>query len=181
MKRNIGNASASYSTPAVVVGATVDGRPTWTLVAHDRLLVSLHSAHHINKGIRETGFMPVNIVTEEFLSEADYCSIASGAKTDKSGVFDGVTGDGGTLMVGKSPLGMNRKVVDVYRCGYSENFICEVLHTRADDGVLGADGKLDYGRFKPVLFKFPTCGYLRTGSVIGHCTDAGKQYGRGRS
>jgi len=30
-------------------------------------------------------------------------------------------------------------------------------------------------RIKPVLFEFPTYRYLRTGDVIGHCTDFGKQ------
>lgn len=72
MKKNIGNTLALYPTPTVVVGATVNGKASWTLVAHvgivahDRLLVSLHSAHYINKGIKENGYLSVNIVTEDF-------------------------------------------------------------------------------------------------------------------
>lgn len=44
MKKNIGNKMALYPTPTAVVGAEVDGKVTWTLiahigiVAHDRLL-----------------------------------------------------------------------------------------------------------------------------------------------
>ena len=47
MKRNLGSKMALYPTPLVVVGAEVEGKVTWTLVAHigivahDRLLISL--------------------------------------------------------------------------------------------------------------------------------------------
>ena len=71
MKRNLGSKMALYPTPLVVVGAEVEGKVTWTLVAHigivahDRLLISLHSAHYINKGIVEGKKMSVNIVSED--------------------------------------------------------------------------------------------------------------------
>ena len=35
MKKNIGNALALYPTPLVVVGAMVDGKPNWLLVAYE--------------------------------------------------------------------------------------------------------------------------------------------------
>ena len=34
MKKNTGAQLALYPSPVVVVGAMVDGRPNWTLVAH---------------------------------------------------------------------------------------------------------------------------------------------------
>lgn len=34
MKKNIGAALALYPSPVLVVGAMVDGKPNWTLVAH---------------------------------------------------------------------------------------------------------------------------------------------------
>ena len=182
MKRNIGNTLALYPTPAVVVGAVVNGKASWTLVAHigivahDRLLVSLHSSHYINSGIKESRQLSVNIVTEEWLPKADYCGIVSGRKTDKSGLFDCVMSEEGTPLVGESPLTMACRVEDVYVCNGFENFICSIVHTYADESVLDASGKLDYNRLKPVLFEFPTYQYLRTGSVIAHCTDAGKMY-----
>ena len=67
MKKNIGASLALYPVPVVVVGAMVDGKPTWTLVAHtgtvahSHLMVSLVQAHYINKGIRETKKLSVNV------------------------------------------------------------------------------------------------------------------------
>ena len=58
MKKNIGSKLALYPTPAVVVGAKVNGKTNWLLVAHlgiighDRVMVSLHKAHYTNQGYR---------------------------------------------------------------------------------------------------------------------------------
>ena len=41
MKKNIGATLALYPAP-VVVGATVDGKPTWTLVAHAGTMAHSH-------------------------------------------------------------------------------------------------------------------------------------------
>lgn len=61
MKKNRGTVLALYPTPVTVVGAMVDGKPNWTLVAHvgiighDRILVSMMKSHRSNKGIRQSG------------------------------------------------------------------------------------------------------------------------------
>lgn len=179
-KKNIGSKLALYPTPLVVVGAEVDGKVTWTLVAHigivahDRLLISLHSSHFINKGVKAEGKLSVNIVTEDFLPEADYCGLVSGAKVDKSQVFDYDKGEDAMPIIRKSPLAMECKVEDVYNCNGFENFVCSIVNTYADESVLTADGKLDYALLKPVLFEMPTYQYLRTGDVIAPCTSLGK-------
>lgn len=180
MKRNIGSKLALYPTPAVVIGAKVENKTTWTLVAHtgivahDRLLVSLHSAHYINKGIKQTGRLSVNIVTEDFLPEADLCGIVSGNKTDKSGIFDFTESESGIPMIDHSPLTMDCKVEDVYECNGFENFICSVSGTYSDDSVIDDNGKIDYTKLHPVIFEMPGYHYLRTGEVIGKCTTPGK-------
>ena len=54
MKKNIGAQLALYPAPVIVVGAIVNDKPTWTLVAHagtmaySHLMVSLVHAHYIN-------------------------------------------------------------------------------------------------------------------------------------
>lgn len=40
--------------------------------------------------------------------------------------------------------------------------------------MLNIDGKIDYGKLKPVLFEMPTYEYLRTGEVIGRCMTLGR-------
>ena len=93
MKKNVGSVLALYPTPAVVVGTMIENKPAWLLaghvgiIGHDRIMVSLHKAHHTNQGVKTTGRLSVNVVDEALLPRADYVGITSGAKVDKSQVF----------------------------------------------------------------------------------------------
>ena len=66
-KKNIGSTLALYPCPTIVVGAFVDEKPTWTLVAHagtvahSHLMVSLVKSHYINKGINANKKLSVNM------------------------------------------------------------------------------------------------------------------------
>ena len=90
MKKNIGAQLALYPAPVIIVGAIVNDKPTWTLVAHagtmahSHLMVSLVHAHYINQGIIESKKLSVNIVDEAWLKEADHMGVISGNKEDKS-------------------------------------------------------------------------------------------------
>ena len=175
MKKNIGSALALYPTPTVVVGAMNGEKPTWTLVAHvgiighDRILISLASAHYINQFIKEGGKLSVNIADEEMLPETDYVGSVSGAKVDKSKVFEYELGEAGTPIIRKAPLTMECSVVDVYNTQGFESFICSIDNTYVEEEHLNEAGKINYNTLKPVLFEFPTYEYLKTGDVIGKC------------
>ncbi len=175
MKKNIGSQLALYPMPVTVVGAMNEGKPTWTLVAHvgiighDRVLVSLAAPHFINGVIKKTNKLSINMVTEEILSKADFSGSVSGAKTDKSGLFDYEIADGAAPIIKKSPLTMVCSVVDVYNTPNFESFICAIDGTYVEERCLNDAGKIDYRAMKPILFEFPTYEYLRTGDVIGKC------------
>lgn len=182
MKKNIGSVLALYPTPAVVVGTMIDDKPTWLLaghvgiIGHDRIMVSLHKAHHTNQGVKTTGRLSVNVVDEALLPRADYVGITSGAKTDKSRVFAWHTGDGGTPVIEESPLVMECEVVDNYETETFDNFICRISNTLVEEEMLDEKDKVNYNKLKPVLFEMPTYSYLRTGDMIGKCTLPGKKY-----
>lgn len=108
-------------------------------------------------------------MSEDFLPLADYCGSVSGAKEDKSKLFDYVAGDAGTPIIEKAPLTMECSVVDVYNTPNFESFICTIDSTYVEEKHLDDAGKINYLTLKPVLFEFPTYQYLRTGTVIGKC------------
>ncbi len=182
-KINIGNKLALYPMPVTVVGAEVNGKVNWLIVAHtgiighDRILVSMSNKHYTNQGIRESGKLSVNLVSREMLPKADYVGSVSGASVDKSGVFDYHFGENGTPVIDESPLTMECKVEEIYETEGFDNFICSIAGTYAVPDVLDGDGKIDYTKLKPVLFEFPTYSYLATGEVIGKCLNLDKQPG----
>lgn len=175
MKKNIGPAMALYPTPAVVVGALAGEKPTWTLVAHvgiighDHILVSLAAPHFINGAIKAGKKLSVNIVDEGMLPETDYVGSVSGAKADKSGVFEYELGEAGAPVIRKAPLTMECSVEDVYNTQGFESFICTIDNTYVEEAYLNDAGKINYHALKPVLFEMPTYEYLKTGEVLGKC------------
>ncbi len=176
MKKNVGAKLALYPTPLTVIGAMDGDKPTWTLVAHvgiighDRLLVSLAQAHHINEKIKTTGKLSINMVSESMLPKADYVGSVSGAKVDKSEVFEYEIGENGTPIIKDSPLVIECEVLDNYDAdNHFDNFIVKFTSTYVEEENLDESGKISYRAMKPVLFEFPTYEYLATGDVLGKC------------
>lgn len=182
-KKNIGNKIALYPMPVTVIGAEVNGKVNWLLVAHvgiighDRILVSMSDKHYTNQGIIELKKLSVNLVDRQMLPKADYVGSVSGANTDKSHVFPYHWGENGSPVIDASPLVMECDVVDIYKSDGFDNFICSIANTYADADVLDGNGKLDYAKLKPVLFEFPTYSYIATGEVIGKCLKLDKEPG----
>ena len=139
------------------------------IIGHDRVLVSLAAPHFINRCIKGTKKLSINLVDEAMLPEADFVGSVSGVKADKSDVFEYDLGDAGAPVIRKSPLTIECSVVDVYNTPNFESFICTIDNTYVAEEHLNEKGKVDYRTLKPVLFEFPTYEYLKTGEVIGKC------------
>lgn len=174
-KKHIGNVLALYPKPLTVVGAMVNGKVNWLVVGHtgiighNRILVSMSKSHYTNQGIKKSKKLSINLVSREMLAKADYVGSVSGATVDKSTFFSYHTGENGSPLIDESPISMECFVEDIHETDGFDNFICSVVNTYASPGILDDEGKIDYSRFKPVLFEFPGYSYLATGEVIGKC------------
>ena len=147
------------------------------IVSHSKLLLSVHSSHYSVKAIDEQDKLSVNIIDEAFLAAADYTGTVSGAKTDKSKVFEYHLGEAGMPVIEQSPMAMECEVIDTYEIDGFKNYICNVLNNYVDEDKLDEKGKPNYEKLRPVLFEMPTYKYLRTGDIIGDCMRMGKAYG----
>lgn len=175
MKKNIGTQLALYPCPVVVVGAMVNDKPTWTLVAHagtmahSHLMISLVHAHYINQGILDNKKLSVNIVDESWLKAADKMGVISGNNEDKSEAFSYTIGENGAPLIDDAKISIECEMDGNYELEGFDNFVCKILATYAEDSVLNEQGKIDYNIFKPVLFEFPTYEYFKTGEKAGNC------------
>ena len=174
-KKNIGATLALYPSPLIVVGAMVDGKPTWTLVAHagtmahSHLMVSLVQAHYINKGIRENKKLSVNVVDASWLKDADRMGTISGNKADKSGTFAWTMGENGAPLIDEAKVSIECEADGNYELEHFDHFVCKILATYADESVLNDKDRIDYHVFKPALFEFPTYEYFVMGDKLGDC------------
>lgn len=137
MKKNIGAQLALYPAPVIVVGAIVNDKPTWTLVAHagtmahSHLMVSLVHAHYINQEIIESKKLSVNIVDEAWLKEADRMGVISGNKEDKSESFAYTIGENGALLIDDAKVPIEGEVDGNYELENFDNFVCKIVATYA--------------------------------------------------
>lgn len=174
-KKKLGTTLAMCPCPVIVVGAMVNDKPTWTLiahagtVAHSHLMIPIRRKHYINQGIQAAKKLSVNFVDESWLAEADRMGIVSGHKEDKSGAFAWSMGEHGAPMIDEAKLSVECEVVDQFELESFDHFICKMLETYANEGILNAQGRIDYDIFKPVLFEGPTMGYYLTGEKVGDC------------
>ena len=137
MKKNIGAQLALYPAPVIGVGAIVNDKPTWTLVAHagtmahSHLMVSLVHAHYINQEIIESKKLSVNIVDEAWLKEADRMGVISGNKEDKSESFAYTIGESGALLIDDAKVSIEGEVDGNYELENFDNFVCKIVATYA--------------------------------------------------
>jgi flavin reductase (DIM6/NTAB) family NADH-FMN oxidoreductase RutF len=185
MKRRIGNQNVLYPTPVTVVGALVNGKVNFLNVSHVGILnagsphlisLGMGKTHHTNDGIRENKTFSVNILSQDCIVEADYVGLVSGAKTDKSGVFETFFGELKTApLIKNCPLSMECRLYDTYDLKTHDVFIGEIVATYADESAL-TDGKVDLAKVRPLLFDMSSMKYWSLGPAVGNCWNAGKQY-----
>ena len=73
-------------------------------------LLHIRAIHQFQSGVTTKKFS-INLIDESFVAQADYCGTVSGAKVDKSGVFEYHLGEAGTPVIEKSPLVMECEVI----------------------------------------------------------------------
>jgi len=186
MQKDIGSVMGLYPTPVTVCGSVADGRVNFLTIAHvgvvehGTLLISVDTAHELStRGIMENKTVSVSLVNQAMLEAADYCGIAKGAQTDKSGVFKYHFGELKTApIIDEAPVSMECQVLDIVKVGAFNNFILKPIHTYVQEEYLTERGKINYEKASPVLFEFQSAQYLSTGKIIGQCWNYGKDYAK---
>jgi len=184
MQKDIGSVMGLYPMPATVVGVVNEDRVNFLTIAHvgvvehGTLLVSVDKAHEFSDAaIKKNGVLSVSLINQDMMVAADYCGIAKGAKTDKSGVFKYHFGElEKAPILDDAPVSMECKVINQIEVGNFTNYILKPVHTYVQEECLNEKGKIDYEKVSPVLFEFQSAQYLSTGKVIGKCWRIGKDY-----
>ncbi|HBN08138.1 MAG TPA: flavin reductase family protein [Cyanobacteria bacterium UBA8530] len=172
--------------PVTVVAALVDGKVNFVNIAHVGILnasaphlisIGMNKSHYTNRGIKENRTFSVNLMPQEALMAVDFVGMASGHKTDKSGVFETFFGELGTApLIASSAVSMECELYDTFDTPTHDLFIGKVIATYADEGVL-TDEKVDLAKVRPLLFDMSSRKYWSLGAPIGDCWQAGRKYG----
>jgi len=166
--------------PAMIVGAMVNEKPTYTTVGaggcaclEPVLFVSLKDTHYITEGIRLTGYFSVNIPSSALVKEMDFCGMASGKNVDKSVLFSPfVDAAGNAPMIEECPLNFLCKVCDIKQIRGFTMFFGDIVAAFINEDCVIQD-KPDPIKIDPIIMI--GFNYCNLESVIGKPFTEGKK------
>lgn len=183
-KVSIPNVPFMMPTPTVLVGANVKGKPNymtvgWTGFANvnpPMLSVAIGQKKYTNAGIIENGTFSVNVPSTKQLVETDYCGIVSGAKVDKSTMFEAFYGKLGTApMIREFPVNIECRLYKSMELPNRMIHIGEIVDVFIDKECLTED-RPDIKKIDPIILTFPKWMYYSMGDEIGRGFFIGKEY-----
>jgi flavin reductase (DIM6/NTAB) family NADH-FMN oxidoreductase RutF len=167
--------------PVVLVGTQVAGKANFMTVGWcsrananpPMISCGINKVHFTHEGIRENRTFSVNIPSLSLLEKTDYCGLVSGAKEDKSKVFEVFYGTLKTApMIRECPVTMECRLVQVIDLSTNTLFIGEIVGAYAD-GEIWKDGKPDFRLINPLLLTMPDNTYWTLGKAVGKAWKAG--------
>ena len=183
-KIDLGPKVATYPMPVTLIGANVEGKANFLVAAWfmaagispPKVAIALNKMHHTNKGIKENKTFSVNIPSENILNATDYCGLVSGAKTDKSKVFDVFYGKLKTApMIKQCPVNFECQLEKTVDNGGHEIFIGEIISTNTEEEYLTA-GVLDLKKIKPILLSLSDRLYYELGESKAKAWSIGNEH-----
>ena len=182
----LGPTTSIYPMPTLLVGANVDGKPNFMAVAWGGIAgstppmisVAIRHSRYTLTGIRQNMTFSVNIPSIDFVKEADYCGLVSGAKINKVEVckfkvFYGRLNN--APLIEQCPVNLECKVEHILDLGSHVLFIGRVEETHVSETCL-TDGKPDVNKIKPLIFVMqPNSQYRAFGKVIAKAFSVGNE------
>jgi flavin reductase (DIM6/NTAB) family NADH-FMN oxidoreductase RutF len=182
MKTRLGAKNCLYPMPTTLVGAMVEGKPTFITIAHVGIMdpgsvsLGMNKMHYTNAGIKETGTFSVNIPSVEMIKETDYCGLVSGKNIDKAALFEVFYGNLKTApMIEECPINMECRLVQTVDFPRHDIFIGEIVEAYCEERCL-TEGIVDFSKVQPILFAMNDKSYWKLGERLARAWHVGKGF-----
>ena len=144
----------------------------------NQIALNISSNHKTTENMRLKKAFTVHIATAERVELADYLGIVSGHDEPKLVHVDAAVTKGKLVdapIIEDFVVAMECRVVSITDIGHGGvRVVGEVVRTVADDTVLDADGKVDFGMLHPICFDQEKSLYRTIGAPIAEAFIAGK-------
>lgn len=170
-----------YPMPMVLVGAMVAGKANFMAVAwvsrvnaKPPMFAVALGRHHTNQGIDDNRQFSINIPNIALMEKTDFCGLVSGAKRDKSQIFELFYGQlDKAPLIAECPVCMACEVVQTVMLPADTLYIGEPKEIYSEEKYL-TNGQLDIRKIQPFMLTMPDNGYWSVGERIGAAWSAGK-------
>jgi flavin reductase (DIM6/NTAB) family NADH-FMN oxidoreductase RutF len=187
MKKSLGAKIIVFPTPVWVIGTYDDqGKPNIAAVAWGGvccsqppcLAISLRKATYSHGNIVARKAFTINVPSEDYVEQADYCGLVSGRNVDKF-TAAGLTAVKGEIVdapyIAEFPLIIECKLLHTIELGLHTQFVGEIMEVKAEETTLGEDGAPIAGKIRPVIFAPEEHAYYSLGPCLGPAFTLGKK------
>ncbi len=187
MKKSLGAKTVVCPSPVWCIGTyDGEGKPnvmtaSWAGIccsSPPAVAVSLRKATYSYQSILDRKAFTVNVPSAAQAKEADYIGLASGKDTDKF-AETGLTAVKSDVVdapcVKEFPLVAECRLIHTVEIGLHTQFIGEIVDVKADERVLGEDGKAEMAKIAPFLFSATNRTYYEIGPFLGKAFRIGRR------
>jgi len=180
----IGANTFVYPMAVTLLGAMTGSKPNFMALgwlsrvnANPPLVgIGVGKHHYTIKGIEESASFSICYPTAAMMEVTDYCGIATGAKADKSDLFEVFYGElKKAPMIASCPLCLECRLVDRHEYATNTWYVGEIVVAYAHEEVLSG-GKVDIKKMDPLLLTMPDNSYWKVGEYAGKAWGAGKDF-----
>ena len=181
-KKKLGPQTLLYPMPAALVGSIVDEKPNFMTAAWcgiacmtpPAISVAVRNSRYTLKGIEENRSFSINVPSTEMVKKVDYCGIYSGAKRDKSALFDVFYGGlKFAPLIRECPVNLECTVIHLLNLGSHILVVGEIVETHVTEDCL-KEGTPDPRKIDPLVFVTSGREYWRLGTAIAKAFEVGK-------
>lgn len=175
MRKDFGAKPWLYPLPVLIIGTyNPDGTPNamnaaWGgLYDGGQVVLCLSAGHKTTRSIEARGAFTVSFATAGQTAACDYVGLVSGndtnGKIEKAGWHAARSGRVDAPLFDELPLALECRFLK--RTG-DGNIVGEIVNVSADESILGADGKPDAGKLRPIAFDPVANTYRVLGEAVG--------------
>lgn len=183
MKKNLGSAGELFPQSVFIVASyNANGVPNAMNVAwggectRNEVAINIGD-HKTTENILARGAFTVAPADAAHVVEADYFGMATGRKVnkaEKSGMTFAKSEFVDAPVIEEFPLTMECVVKAVQDWGGEKRFIGEIVNTRVDEAILDEEGRIDFGRMRPLVYDSTRRIYRVVGEEVAGAWEAGK-------
>lgn len=183
MRKNFGSKSWLYPMPVLIVAAyDADGKANamnaaWGGIFTDEHIgICISEGHKTTKNILSTRAFTVSMATVEQIAACDYVGIVSGNREADKFAKAGFTALRSEVVnapiIEQLPMTLECELVS-----YDEennHLVGRIVNVSTDERIL-TDGKIDYGKLRPITYDPINHHYIELGAVVGNAFSDGKK------
>lgn len=183
MKRSLGNAGELFPQSVFIIASYgEDGTPNamnaaWAGECSRHEICFNIGDHKTTENIVRRGAFTVAPADVANVVTADYFGIATGRrvnKAEKSGLTFTRSEHVDAPVIEEYPLTMECEVTAIDGDEHGARVVGKIVNVLADEGILDADGKVDFGKLRPLVYDAAHMTYRVVGEEVGGAWNVGK-------